>query len=113
MVDVADEFPQFQRQRIIASVSFTPHAAHGSASQNWVYPTTCDVRGRSVAGPQLHYQHVVRNAGVFYAGWVRPESLEVLELCSTAFLFVSYYRPSGPTGSFDSSARFFKMSQKD
>lgn len=56
---LADEFPEFQHRRIKASASFTPHAAYSSPSQDWVYPTTCDVRGRNVARPQTRYQVVV------------------------------------------------------
>jgi hypothetical protein len=55
----ADELLGSQRRRIIGGGSFALHTAYSSATRKWVYPTTCDVRGWNVAGPQTRYQVVV------------------------------------------------------
>lgn len=55
----ADGLPEFQHRQIIAGVLFAPHAAHSLAWQDSVYPTTCEVRGWSVASSQLRNQSVV------------------------------------------------------
>jgi hypothetical protein len=59
MIASADELLGSQRRRIIGGGSFALHTADSSATREWVYPTTCDVRGWNVAGPQIRYQAVV------------------------------------------------------
>jgi hypothetical protein len=59
MMALTDELPGFQHRRITVGSSFALQTAHNWAAQEWVYPTTCDVRGWIVARPQTRSRAVV------------------------------------------------------
>jgi hypothetical protein len=59
MMASTDELLGFHRRRMIGGASFALDTAYNSATREWLYPTTCDVRGRNVARLQPRYQPVV------------------------------------------------------